>query len=142
MKKPTFLYIALLLILMLFPSSGFAQDYTQWQLPEGAKMRVGKGKINDVKFSSDGDLLAVATNIGVWLYDANVGAEVALLMDKSRNVRRVAFSPDGKTLATGGWSREGAIQLWDIDTATQGSIMGKGIAVSYTHLTLPTKRIV
>lgn len=127
MKKTILHYIVLLLIPILFLSDGFAQDYTQWQLPEGAKMRLGKGKVNDVKFSLDGDLLAVATNIGVWLYDANVGAEIALLNDKPRNIRTIAFSPDGKTLATGGWSREGAIQLWNIDTATQVSIMGKGI---------------
>ena len=127
MKKTILYYIVLLLIPILFLSDGFAQDYTQWQLPEGAKMRLGKGKVNDVKFSLDGDLLAVATNIGVWLYDANVGAEIALLIDKPRNIRTIAFSPDGKTLATGGWSREGAIQLWNIDTATQISIMGKDI---------------
>ena len=127
MKKTVLHYIVLLLIPTLFLSDGFAQDYTQWQLPEGAKMRVGKGKVNDVKFSLDGDLLAVATNIGVWLYDANVGAEIALLNDKPRNIRTIAFSPDSKTLATGGWSREGAIQLWNIDTATQVSIMGKDI---------------
>ena len=127
MKKTILYYIILLLIPILFLSDGFAQDYTQWQLPEGAKMRVGKGKVNDVKFSLDGDLLAVATNIGVWLYDAHVGAEIALLNEKPRNIRTIAFSPDGKTLATGGWSREGAIQLWNIDTATQISIMGRGI---------------
>ena len=80
-----------------------------------------------VKFSRDGDLLAVATHIGVWVYDAHVGAEMVLLNDKPKNVRTIAFSPDGKTLATGSWSREGAIQLWDIDTATQVSTMGKGI---------------
>ena len=127
MKKTILYYVVLLLIPILFLSDGFAQDYTQWGLPEGAKMRLGKGKVNDVKFSLDGDLLAVATNIGVWLYDANVGAEIALLTDKPRNIRTIAFSPDGKTLATGGWSREGAIQLWNVDTATQVSIMGKGI---------------
>ena len=127
MKKTILHCSVLLLIPILFLSDGFAEDYTQWQLPEGAKMRVGKGKINDVKFSLDGDLLAVATNIGVWLYDARVGAEIALLNDKPRNIRTIAFSSDGKTLATGSWSREGAIQLWNIDTATQISIMGESI---------------
>ena len=127
MKKIGMLFIVFLLMVGLLSNGSLAQDYTQWRLPEGAKMRLGKGKINDVKFSPDGDLLAVATHIGVWVYDAHVGSEMALLNDKPKNVRTIAFSPDSKTLATGSWSREGAIQLWDIDTATQVSTMGKGI---------------
>ena len=127
MAKMGLCFIVLLSMIGLFSNRSLAQDYTQWQLPEGAKMRLGKGKVNDVKFSLDGDLLAVATHIGVWLYDAHTGSEIALLNDKPKNVRTIAFSPDGKTLATGGRSREGAIQLWDIATATQVSAMGKGI---------------
>ena len=127
MKKIGLFSIALLLIVGFLVNGSLAQDYTQWHLPEGAKMRLGKGKINDVKFSLDGDLLAVATDIGVWLYDAHTGAEISLLNKKPKNVRIVVFSPDGKTLATGGRSREGAIQLWDTATGRQVSIMGKGI---------------
>ena len=127
MKKLMLFCWTLLFIIGLLSNESHAQDSTQWQLPEGAKMRLGKGKINDVKFSRDGDLLAVATNIGIWVYDAHVGSEMVLLNDKPKNIRTIAFSPDGKTLATGSWSREGAIQLWDIDTATQVSTMGEGI---------------
>ena len=76
MKKLTLFYVVLLSIPILFLPNGFAEDYTQWNLSEGAKMRLGKGAINDVKFSRNGGLLAVATNIGVWLYDAHVGAEI------------------------------------------------------------------
>ena len=126
MKKIGLFSIALLLIVGFLPNGSLAQDYTQWHLPEGATARLGKGKINDVKFSLDGNLLAVATDIGVWLYDAHTGSEIALLNDKPKNVRTIAFSPDGKTLATGSWSREGAIQLWDIATATLISSIGIG----------------
>ena len=127
MKKIGLFSIALLLIVGFLVNGSLAQDYTQWHLPEGAKMRLGKGKINDVKFSLDGDLLAVATDIGVWLYDAHTGAEISLLNKKPKNVRIVVFSPDGKTLATGGRSREGAIQLWDTATGTHISTIGRGI---------------
>ena len=48
MKKLSFFFIAFFLIPNLFLSYCFAQDYTQWNLPEGAKMRLGKGEINDV----------------------------------------------------------------------------------------------
>ena len=130
MEKIVLLFINLLLIVGFLPNGTLAQNYTQWQLPEGAKARLGKGKINDVKFSLDGDLLAVATDIGVWLYDVHTGVEIALLNKQPKDVRTVTFSPDGKTLATGGWSREGAIQLWDIAAATQISTMGKDVVGS------------
>ena len=72
-----FLISVFLLAAILFVPTVHAQDYTQLQLPEGAKARIGKGDINDIKFSSDGNLVAVAGSIGVWLYNAQTGAEVA-----------------------------------------------------------------
>ena len=86
--------------------------YIQWQLPEGAQFRLGKGSIKDIKFAPDGSLFAVATSIGIWLYDTHTGAEVALLNEKPRNVTTLAFSPDGKTLLSG--DSTGAVKLWDI----------------------------
>ena len=38
--------VTLLMLFALFPLSGFAQDYTQWGLPKGAKARLGKGLHN------------------------------------------------------------------------------------------------
>ena len=126
MKKLMLFCWTLLFIIGLLSNGSLAQDYTQWRLPEGAKIRLGKGQVNDVKFSRDGGILAVATDIGVWLYDAHTGSEITLLNDKPRNIRTIAFSPDGKTLATGSWAREGAIQLWDIATTTLISSIGIG----------------
>ena len=127
MAKMGLCFIVLLSMIGFLSNGSLAQDYTQWHLPEGAKLRLGKGNINDVKFSQDGTLLAVATGIGVWLYDAPTGAEILLLNNKPQNVRKIAFSPDGRTLAAGGWARSDAIQLWNLDTAAQVSAMGKGI---------------
>ena len=46
MKKTHPLYIVCLLLSSLLLSNGFAQDYaTQWHLPEGAKARLGRGKL-------------------------------------------------------------------------------------------------
>ena len=108
-------------------SNSLAQDYTEWHLPEGAIARLGKGSINDLKLSPDGSRLAVATSIGVWLYRMHTSVEIALFNEERTNVRTVAFSPDGKTLASGSRSRNGAIQLWDIDTGAHVSTIGKGI---------------
>ena len=38
-------------------------------LPEGAVARLGKGQINEIAFSPDGETLAVASSLGVYLYD-------------------------------------------------------------------------
>ena len=90
------------------------EDYTKWALPIGAKSRLGKGQINDIKYSPDGKLLVVASSIGIWLYDANTGRELDLLADHTGSVNVLAFSPDGKTFASG--SRDTTICLWDITT--------------------------
>ncbi len=114
MKKCVLFYIPLLLILSLLVSNAsFAQDYTRWHLPEGAEMRLGKGRVNDIQFSPDGAQFAVATSIGIWIYDAKTGAEITLLK-RPGGYGKVAFSPDGHTLAcaTSG-SEGGEVQLWD-----------------------------
>ena len=98
------------------------KDWTQWELPEKAKARLGKGRVNDIKFTPNGTQLAVGTSIGVWLYAADTGAEIALYTENS-GVDRVqgksyinvlAFSADGRTLACGDLG--GNIVLWDLET--------------------------
>ena len=105
---------SLLILLTLFSFNIFAQDYTQWGLPDGAKMRLGKGWIYEIKYSPDGSRLAVASTIGIWLYDTTTYQEVALLAGHTSEVNSVAFSPDGGTIASG--SSDDTIRLWDART--------------------------
>ena len=84
----------LLLIHTVFLGSGIAQDYTQWNLPEGAKARFGKGWIQSISFSRDGTRIAAASSAGIWIYDAHTGAERALLAGHEGGVGSVAFSPE------------------------------------------------
>ena len=108
MKMRSLFPIALLLACVLFAQDSRAEDYTRWNLPEGALARLGKGKLevlginNAVAYSPDGTRLSVVTGLGIWLYDAGTGTEVALLQGHTSGVRSVAFSPDGQTLASGG----------------------------------------
>ena len=114
MKKTLFSICLLLFIVsVLYLSDSPAQNYAQWHLPEGAKARLGKGKINDVQLSPDGSQLAVATSIGIWLHDAHSGEELDLL-NPMKEVLSISFSPEGAMLAGG--SPNGTIHLWDATT--------------------------
>ena len=80
--KNTFVSIVLLLLLTSTPylPNTFAQDFPQWHLPAGAKARLGKGSIHEIAYSPDGTRLAVASSIGIWLYDAQTYQELSLLI--------------------------------------------------------------
>ncbi len=103
-----------------------AEDYTKWELPKAAKARLGKGGINVMQFSPDGTLLAVGSNIGVWLYDAKTGKELTMFPGMCQSL---AFSPDGRFLANGG-GRYGSggrfrgkeLQLWEVATGNKVSL--------------------
>ena len=65
--------------LTFFLQNGVAQDYTQIRLPHGAKARLGKGTLSDVVYSPDGTRLAIAGNLGIWIYDVQSGSEIDLI---------------------------------------------------------------
>ena len=90
----------------------YAQDLHQWHLPEGAKMRLGKGSISKLAYSPDGTRLAVGSSIGIWIYDLEKGK--ALDLFPMYGVSCLAFSLDGKTLVGG--SRRYHLVLFDTTT--------------------------
>ena len=94
-------------------------NYQTWHLPDRALTRLGKGHISErdrgIAFSPDGQLFAVASAIGIYLYDVATSRERALLTGHDGAVQFVAFSPDGTTLASGAaW--DGKIKVWDVAT--------------------------
>ena len=115
-------------LIIIFLRPLFAQDfsdpnsYRTRDLPEGAIARLGKGAIGQgdrsVAFSPDGELVAVASGIGAWLYSVKDPDTVTWL--PADIVHSLSFSPDGKRLATaGGPWRKGEVTLWEVSTATR-----------------------
>ena len=88
------------------------KNHAHWKLPKAAKARFGKGGITTIQFSPDGTLLAVGSNIGVWLYDVETGEEKSLF--GSGVCKALRFSPDSRFLTVS--SAETLIQLWEIAT--------------------------
>ena len=108
----------LTLLILIFLSTFFlpivfAQDAYQWRLPEGTIEWFGKGRIYDVKYAPDGTRLAVATSLGIWIYDATTYQALHFLKKHENLVERIVFSPDGSLLAS---EERFDIHLWDVNT--------------------------
>ncbi len=88
-------------------------DYRTWHLPDGAMARLGKGTLRDIAFSPGGQYLAVASDIGVWIYEVAT-FRALMLIPTTSPINSVSFSPDGATLASRAW--DGTVKLWDIAT--------------------------
>ena len=133
MKTQVLRFTFILLSSLIFPTflpvcAAQTQDYSRVNLPDGAVVRLGKGGVSyedrGIAFSPDGSRLAVATSMGVWLYDVETFDEIALLTGHTRKVTAVAFSSDGKKLAsvTGMyWHR--ILKIWDVETGQNLTIL-------------------
>jgi WD40 repeat protein len=103
------------------------QTLRLWDAETGAPVRTLPADVdphwpmNDLKYSPDGRLLALSgPDPVVRLWDAETGREVRRLVGHRQVTRSVAFSPDGKRLATGdgevGRCDAGEVRVWDVAT--------------------------
>ena len=71
-----------------------------------------------IAFSPDGELVAVAGENSLIVWQTSTGNEDLHVQpdDGGGNFMCVAFSPDGRQLAAGGWRTDGAVSIWDVKT--------------------------
>ena len=103
-----------------------------WDIDTGKELRTFTGHtsmVDSVSFSPDGRTLASTCSYNpegrrdLWdktirLWDVNTGKELHILTGHTSMVNSVAFSPDGKTLASSNW-HDSTIRLWDVNTGQQ-----------------------
>ena len=109
-----FLISTFLFVYILTLSTGFAQDITQWHIPEHAAPSLGITETNAIVFSTDGARLAVATPNGIAVYDTYTGKALALFSVPLNNVTTLAFSPDNQRVASA--NADATIDLWNAHT--------------------------
>ena len=109
-----------------------------------------RGIIFDITYSPDGKTIAVVSsyNDRVLLRDAKTGKHKAtlahfglidtiflLLQNREYDINSIAYSPDGKTIVTGGdyyTVEKGTVYLWDARTGKRKKVIFKGPGAVYT----------
>ena len=88
-------------------------------------------EIRLARFSPDGKLLAIVMDNEIVLRDVKTGNQIGTLTGHEYRVRSIAFSPDSKTLASGGEFRDKTMRLWDIETGSSRIVMDPDWEVRY-----------
>jgi RNA polymerase sigma factor (sigma-70 family) len=111
-----------------FASAGLDRTVKVWdvaQRKERATLRCDEGPVADLRsvhvgvYAPDGKVLALAAedDAKVVLIDAATGDVRHVLKGHTDPVLTLAISPDGKTLASGGWDT--TVRLWDVATGKE-----------------------
>ena len=107
MKMIKCLTLILFITTAMFVENGSAQNS-----PKSIKV---DGTVNDLKYSPDDTLLAVATSKGLWLYNAQTRKKTKTLTGHEGGVNVLVFF--GNILASAGMDK--TVKLWNSNTGKQ-----------------------
>ncbi|PKK54866.1 hypothetical protein CI102_432, partial [Trichoderma harzianum] len=89
------------------------------EIPDGINLLGTSRQVDDLAFSPDGSLLAVASSGTITIWNLAEYSKVALQWTPASSIHKVAFSPDSKYIAAE--ARE--IYIWDCKSATTMAIL-------------------
>jgi WD40 repeat protein/serine/threonine protein kinase len=101
-------------------SRGTDRTIKVWDAQTGQELLTLKDTWGSVTFSPDGKWLASTsrgTDRTVKVWDAQTGQELLSMKGHNGPANSVAFSPDGKRLASAGWDR--IVHVWDAQTGQE-----------------------
>lgn len=93
--------------------SSVEDHITAWALPKDAIARLGRGDVHDFAYSPDGQYLAVATGMGIWIYTCPMFLPTALLDIENGYTETISFSPDCRWLVIYDHNPE-CLKIWDV----------------------------
>ncbi|HJS50957.1 MAG TPA: protein kinase, partial [Pyrinomonadaceae bacterium] len=107
-----------------------------WSLPKGTEVWKFTDLTGAMAFSPNSKTVATGNKQTIKLWDVEKRFEIATLYGPTRNVGSIAFSPDGRKLASsGGW--ENVARVWNVPTReTRGILRGHSAAIiglSFSH---------
>jgi WD40 repeat protein len=107
--------------LLLTPS---AEGLGLWEVASGRLVHTlpYPYSVTSLDLSPDGKLVALAALGAVSLYDLATGRELHPFKAPKGEIRSLAYTPDGSTLATVGWMAEGNLALWDPATGRRRQV--------------------
>jgi WD40 repeat protein len=103
--------------LLAFAGGGSKPSVTVWQMPERRELYRLPIGASALALSPDGRRLAISHGKTVRLCDAATGKEPLTLPGHDGSVQTIAFSPDGRSLASGGVDQ--VVRVWDVETGQE-----------------------
>ena len=111
----------------MMASSGEKSETSVWDISSRQLIATFSGtsrKTSDSAFSPDGKILATLyANGEIHLYNIATGVRNTIISEHTSNLSLIAFSPNGKTLATADFHEDNKVRFWDPDSGELQSVI-------------------